>query len=245
MPAKLIGCISLPPASLLSVPIYEFAIANEDLADEETEAYYPCCGKSICKGCAHSFCKSENMKCPFCNSDQADKTDEDRVAELMKRVEANDPGAMCLLAGNYHCGGRGVQQDQTKAIELWSRAADLGNTMAHNNLADIYDEEGYLKKAKFHYEAAAMAGCEVARCTVGYTEHVAGNVERAVKHWTIAASAGNYEAMYNLLIALKKRDLSRESIDSTLEAYNNSCAEMRSEARDACLQVMMENDLYT
>jgi hypothetical protein len=46
MPAKLISCISLPPATLLSVPIYDYAIANEDLADEETEAYYPCCGKS-------------------------------------------------------------------------------------------------------------------------------------------------------------------------------------------------------
>jgi hypothetical protein len=32
----------------------------------------------------------------------------------------------------------------------------------------------------------------------------------------------------------------RESIDSTLEAYNDSCTEMRSEARDACIRDILE-----
>jgi hypothetical protein len=49
-----------------------------------------------------------------------------------------------------------------------------------------------LKKAKFHYEAAAMAGRELARSTLGTNEYQSGNLERALKHWTIAASAGNY-----------------------------------------------------
>jgi hypothetical protein len=43
--------------------------------------------------------------------------------------------------------------------------------------------------------------------------------------------------MYNLLVALKKSAVSRESIDSTLAAYNTSCAEMRSEARDAYIRI--------
>jgi hypothetical protein len=34
-----------------------------------------CCGKSICKGCIHSFSVSGNIgKCPFCNSERAGKT---------------------------------------------------------------------------------------------------------------------------------------------------------------------------
>ena len=93
-----------------------------------------------------------------------------------------------------------------------------------------------MKKAKFHVEAAAMAGNEVARYNLGVMECNSGNIERAIKHWTIAASAGDFQAMFTLLIALKKRDVSRESIDSTLVAYNNSCTEMRSEARDACIR---------
>jgi hypothetical protein len=36
-----------------------------------------------------------------------------------------------------------------------------------------------------------------------------------------------------------KRIVSRETFDSTLAAYNNSCVEMRSEARDAYIHVML------
>ena len=94
-----------------------------------------------------------------------------------------------------------------------------------------------MKKAKFHYEAAAMAGDEVARSNLGCMEAQSGNMERAVKHWTIAASAGEYNAMHNLLIAFNQVSTSRATIDTTLAAYNNSCAEMRSDARDAAIRV--------
>jgi hypothetical protein len=70
MPNKLICCVSLPPATIASVPIRDFANANEELAKVPIEQYFPCCGKSICGGCIHSFRKSGNTrKCPFCNSD--------------------------------------------------------------------------------------------------------------------------------------------------------------------------------
>ena len=65
-------------------------------------------------------------------------------------------------------------------------------------------------------------------------------MERAVKHWIIAASAGDFCAMHNLLVALKNGAVSRESIDSTLKAYNDCCAEMRSRSRDACIQFRMQ-----
>jgi TPR repeat protein len=44
-------------------------------------------------------------------------------------------------------------QDRAKAIELYTRAADLGSSQAHFLLGTIYDEDGDLKKAKIHYEA--------------------------------------------------------------------------------------------
>jgi TPR repeat protein len=134
----------------------------------------------------------------------------------------------------------GFQQDHAKAIELYGRAAELGCSKAHGSLGDIYDEGGDMKKAKFHYEAAAMAGDEVSRHNIGLMEYKSGNMERAIKHWTIAASAGNYKSMYNLLVALEKGYVSRESIESTLAAYNSSCAEFRSEARDAYIQYKTE-----
>jgi hypothetical protein len=67
-------------------------------------------------------------------------------------------------------------------------------------------------------------------------------MERAVKHWTIAASAGQYNAMHHLRISFGKGFVSRESIAAILIAYNNSSAEMRSEARDAYIDIFMRID---
>jgi hypothetical protein len=65
-------------------------------------------------------------------------------------------------------------------------------------------------------------------------------VEQAVKHWTIAASAGDYDAMHTLRESFEEGYVSRESMDSTLTVYNSSCAEMRSEARDSSIRAVLE-----
>jgi TPR repeat protein len=244
MPDKLISCISFPPATIKSVPIYDFEMANENDnfvyqdKHKSTEQYYECCGKGICRGCIHSFHESGNDdKCPFCNADR-NKTREEQNEDLMKRVEANDATSICLLAFCCYKGLNGVQQDHAKAMELYVRAANLGCKTAHNNLAGIYHEGGKLKKAKSHLEAAAMAGYEVARYNLGMDESNSGNMERSVKHWTISASGGCYLSMHELRTLFEQGFISRESINSTLAAYNNSCAEMRSEARDAFFQMV-------
>jgi TPR repeat protein len=169
------------------------------------------------------------------------KTNEDNIQEMMKRVEVNDAGAMTALANDYYSRGQlglQLQQDREKAKELYARAAELGSSQAHFQLGNYYDEGGDLKKKKFHYEAAAMAGHEVARNNLGTMEAQSGNMERAVKHWMISASAGYYKAMHNLLIAFNQGLVSRDAMDSTLTAYNNACAVMRSEARDAYIMLV-------
>jgi TPR repeat protein len=132
-------------------------------------------------------------------------------------------------------------------MELYAIAAELGSRHAHFELAAIYHQGGDLKKAKFHYEAAAMAGHEVARYNLaghevarylGSVEAQKANSERALKHLRIVASAGDYSAMHYLRTIFEKGFVSRESIDSTLTAYNNSCAETRSEARDAYIRIL-------
>jgi TPR repeat protein len=181
-------------------------------------------------------------KCPFCNSDRASKTDEDEVEQLMKRVEANDANSMFALGTYYDQGSVGLQQDKERTKELWTQASKLGSSQAHYHLAVDYDGGGDTKKAKFHYETATMAGHETARYNLGYMEFDSGNVEQAVKHWMIAASAGNHKAMRALITCLEIGHVgyvSRASIDSTLTAYNSSCTEMRSKARDAFIQFKM------
>jgi TPR repeat protein len=157
----------------------------------------------------------------------------------MKRAAANDPASIFLLATHYHLGRAGFQQDYAKATELYTRAAELGCSKAHSHLADVYHKGGDLKKTRFHFEAAAMAGNEYARCIFGTMESQSGYMERAVKHWAIAASAGEHGAMHHLSISFGKGFVSRESIDSTLISYNNSCAEMRSDGRDAAIHAII------
>jgi TPR repeat protein len=185
----------------------------------------------------YSFSKTGNTeRCAFCNSDQDNKTEEEEVEDLLKRVAVNDPNALCMLADRYEYGEKGFPQDRTKAMELFTRSADLCNTKAHYCLGKIYHEGGDLKKAKFYCEAAAMAGHEGARYNLGCMEVKSRNMEQAVKHWTIAASAGCFRAMHHVRINFELGVISRKSMDSTLTAYNSSCAEMRSEARDAFIR---------
>jgi len=236
MPERLLSCMTLPPATISSVPIDDFAEANEVLANQPMEQYYSCCGKYICGGCMHSFRMSGNEEtCPFCKTDRIGKTNEERVEEIMRRVEVNDAGAIYVLGNHYYHGRLGLLQDRERAMELRKKAVALGSSQAHYQLGCTYDAGGDSKKSKFHYEAAAMAGNEDARNNLGTMEYLSGNMERAVKHWVIAASAGECNAMDNLLIAFNQGLTSRATIDSTLTAYNNSCAEMQSEARDAAI----------
>jgi tetratricopeptide (TPR) repeat protein len=155
----------------------------------------------------------------------------------MKRVEANDARAIYMLANSYHHGFNGSQQDHAKAMELYARSAELGCDEAHCQRGKLFYYEGDLKKAKFHYEAAAMAGHELARSDLGILESNSGNTERAIKHWIIAASAGEYQAMHILIKEFEGGFVGRDVIDAILIAYNNACAEMRSEARDAYLRL--------
>jgi TPR repeat protein len=169
---------------------------------------------------------------------------------LKKQVEANNAGAIYALGNSYYNGLLGMQQERTKAMELYARAAELGSSEAHyqlgrcancnlNFLDDPNNNGGDFKKAKFHYEAAAMAGHEIARNELGVIElKYKSNMERSIKHLTIATSAGEYHAMQALIVFFDKGGVSEDAINSILTAYNNSCAEMRSEARDACIQDM-------
>ena len=71
MPINLVSCMSHPPATTTSVPIFDYAIANEELQRSGMKHHYSCCGKSICLGCLHSSIVARNSgKCPFCKAER-------------------------------------------------------------------------------------------------------------------------------------------------------------------------------
>jgi TPR repeat protein len=200
----------------------------------------PCCGKIVCHGCHYSCWKSGNLKCPFCKAN-FETEDEIRIERLKKRGEANDVNSMTRLGCFYADGSFGLRQDWNKAFELWTRAAELGSSEAHYLIGGVYYEgliiEKDMKKAIHHLELAAMAGHESARYYLGCIEYKFGNMERAIKHWTISASAGHRESMAAIIRPFNRGLVQNDVYELILKAYNDSCEEMRSKAREEVANV--------
>ena len=189
--------------------------------DKLKTTMHGCCSKVICNGCTHAIkMRDREMRlrpsCPFCR--EPVKNDAGHDKQRMKRVEANDPGA--LLQEGVIQGSKG---HYFKAFEYCKKAADLGVAEAHFHLAYMYHEgEGVEKnkgKAIYHHEEAAIGGHPDSRHWLGLHEFVYGNKERAVKHWIIAATQGQDESMKELMTAFKHGQLSKEDLAATLRAH--------------------------
>ena len=88
-------------------------------------------------------------KCPFCNTElESNAAAGRRVEKITKRVEANDPASICMLAHYYLHGVGGFQQDHAMSKELYARAANLGYSKAHHYLGDVYYAGGNMKKGR-------------------------------------------------------------------------------------------------
>ena len=101
------------------------------------------------------------QSCPFCR-EPAPGTMEESGKIMMKRVEMNDPVAMCQEGINQHEKG-----EYQRAFEYLSKAAELGNVEAHYEVAHMYNEGGVVEmdegKKLHHMEEAAIGGHRDAR----------------------------------------------------------------------------------
>jgi len=59
-----------------------------------------------------------NEKCLFCNTEIEINSDAEKIGYMMRRVNSNDAGAMNALVTFYYNGVLGLQQDQSKALDL-------------------------------------------------------------------------------------------------------------------------------
>ena len=204
-----------------------------------TTVYQPCCGKILCYGCV-SAAKSEMIKgslkrcCPFCTVPLS-ITNGEQIERVKKRMELNDANAFHELAGWYYHGNTGLEQDLRKAFELFNRGAELGSVSSHCLLAKMYqfgrgvekDEE----KSKHHLILAAMGGDEVARHMLGDIEHYNGDIDRAMKHYMMAAKCGYDDALKEIGLGYKAGKVTKDEYASTLRAHRASQDEMKSEQR--------------
>ena len=204
--------------------------------------YMTCCGKRLCCGCSYAPVydnqgnEVDNNKCAFCRT--PDPTSYEEMIECeKKRVDLDDPIAIFNL-GMYHCDGiNGFTQNYTKALELWHRAAELGYTKAYFNIGYAYCEgEGVevdKKKALHYFELAAMGGSIVARRDLGNNEKTAGNMERASRHYIIAARSGCTESLNSIKKLYTNGHATKEDYMKALQSYQIYLGEIKSDQRDA------------
>jgi len=201
-----------------------------------------CCGKFICSGCCHAPVYDDQGNemiekvCPFCRI-PVPSSEEKSIKREEKRVEANDAYAIYNL-GIYHYYGRnGYPQDNTKALELWHRASELGCTNAYNSIGLAYqcgrgtgiDE----KKAKYYHEQAALKGDLNARFNLGLYEAIrAGNMDRAIRHYIIAVRNGHTNSLREMQELYSNGHATKEDYTTALRSYQTYLGEIKSKQRD-------------
>ena len=112
--------------------------------------------------------------------------------------------ALCSI-GHIYRYGEGVEQDYTKALEWYNKAANAGNDSAMYSIGYMYDygegvEQDYSKALEW-YNKAANAGNSAAINNIGYMYEFSKGVEqdysKALEWYNKAVNAGNAAAWYN------------------------------------------------
>mmetsp|Transcript_4489 Transcript_4489/g.6557 ORF Transcript_4489/g.6557 Transcript_4489/m.6557 type:complete len:315 (-) Transcript_4489:88-1032(-) len=197
--------------------------------DPEDSTRMFCCLKLICNGCQYAYQKSEaeqgkSSSCPFCRQPRSFPQEDDVVeADLLKRIEANDDVARAVAMRQmglkrYHEG------NLNDALRYWEMGAKLGDARAHYQLSWMYQDghpgvEQNVKKGVHHMKEAAIGGHPEARHNLGAYEYQEGKLERAVKHWIIAANLGCVESMEVLEMCFAQGDISEEGFNTALRAH--------------------------
>ncbi len=169
--------------------------------------------------------------CPFCR-EPGTGDDEKAFKRIMKRVKANDPAALCYM-GTY----RYEKGDHDSAVKYWTKAAELDDVIAHNQLGWMYWKgEGVAKdekKSVYYLEKAAILGHPFARHNLGCTEGGNVNMERAVKHFIIAAKLGYEGSMRELWKHYSAGEITKEDLEATLRTNKAAIDAMKSPQREA------------
>ena len=88
------------------------------------------------------------------------------------------------------------------------------------------------KKAIHYYELSAMKGHSIARHNLGYLDEESGNVDRAVKHYMIAASSGLHGSLNNIRYLFKDGHATKEEYLQALQSHQAYLNEVKSSQRD-------------
>ena len=130
----------------------------------------------------------------FCRQPYPKSFAEENLNKMKRAEEANDPIAIREVGAIHHSKG-----DYSSAFDCWTKAAKLGDAKSHYQLSELYTDglgvERNKKKVIYHLEEAAIRGHVISRFNLGAEEKKNGKIERAVKHFIIAANHGDDDSI--------------------------------------------------
>jgi len=209
--------------------------------EEKYTTFMNCCGKTICEGCLFKDMWKEIEKgkqrhlCAFCRK----PTNEGNyIKDMKKLMKNNNPEAFIQMAKKHVLGSDGVFQSNTRALEMYIRAAELGSANGFMNIG-LYHSFGdgsivvehNMTKARSFVEIAAKKGLvDAHRWLANYDSRI-GNISTCNEHLKIAARAGDKRSMDDLMTVYKSNLLSKDELTQTLREHQASMNEMKSEDR--------------
>jgi len=204
--------------------------------DERKTTINTCCCQLICNGCSHANdCREREQgkwpTCPFCREPMP-KSEEETDKILMKRVKVNDPNALILVGSRCN-----VEGDYDRAVEYFTKAAELGDADGHYEISVAYREGNCVEKDEkreaYHLEEAAIGGHPYARFNLACIEdQKRGNFDRAVKHFVIAAILGLDEALEAVKKRFQRGKVSKEDYEAALRGHQAAVDATKSEQRE-------------
>ena len=241
-------------------PREECPICMRSMPDHVKEIYCEFCGKSICGGCNFQHhVQSEKRAiekgqkrvpptCAFCR-EPIPQSDEEKVRQLRKRVEINDPVAMVMLGVDYGYGLLGLPVDEAKCVDLLRNAADLGHPDAQGKLGAFHYEGGMgleqsEEEARKYWKKAAEGGHLTSLSMLGGTEEMNCDRVAALRYWRLSVSGGSKLSMELLIECFARGSLRHEDLAETLQAMYLARAEMRSEGRDQYIEHLKRTGEY-
>jgi TPR repeat protein len=239
----------LPPTEDCAICLVPFSRLNYEIR------YMACCGNEICRACYKENEESINKQneeknagkklaftCPFCREPNPTCFDEVH-AQLQARCLKNDHIAFTKMGDIYRRGEGGIVRDYLKALDCYIRAVELGSPAACTQIGGCYFEGHGLsvneEKSAFFGRVGALRGSLVARYNVGVLEYYdLGNHEIAIRHWKIAAEAGDEDSLNKLWdiyadLKLAGRDfITEEYLSFASRACHDARMEVWSEERE-------------
>ena len=222
------------------------------------KCYQACCGKEICYACykeneasinkqneEKSAGKKVALTCPFCREPEPTSDGREYLRQqLQARCLQNDPVALGLAGKAYRDGEDGTPKDDLKALDYFIRAVELGSGAACNGIGHgYYEGNGVavdIERAALFQRIGALRGHIIARNHIGFSEYIdLGNHEIGIRHWKIAAEAGDQASLnqlrdiYNADGKMPGREfISKDYLESTYRACHDAQMEVASEERE-------------